>query len=119
MNSTPRCARLNRIPTVPGRRPPMSAEAVLRWSGASYGVGGRVPRCLLEFSPQGPYGGDFDGFVIVESRQNPGQALGEQCLAGSGCAAHEQVVSSGGGDFESESPFGLALHLGEARGVPV
>ena len=48
----------------------------------------------VEFSAQRSDGGDFDGFVVVQRRQDSGQALGQQCLARPGWSPH--VYFTGG-----------------------
>src|SRR5699024_5670234 len=86
--------------------------------------GAAVVRCLerrsvveavaaVELSAQGPHRGDLDGLVVVQGRKDARQALGQQRLPGSRGPAQQQVVTAGGGDFESEPALGLALDLTE------
>lgn len=63
----------------------------------------------VELSPQRAHRRRFDGLLVIQWWKYPRQALCQQRLSGSWGASHQQIVSTGGGDFETESSFGLAL----------
>lgn len=56
---------------------------------------------------------DLQGFVLVERRQQAGQAAGQEGLAGARRAAEQQVVRAGGGHQQGALGGGLALDLGQ------
>ena len=60
-------------------------------------------------------GGDLQGLLLVQRRQQAGQAAGQQGLAGTGRAAEQQIVGAGGGNQQRALGGGLALHLGQVR----
>lgn len=56
---------------------------------------------------------DLQGLVLVERRQQAGQAAGQEGLAGARRAAEQQVVRAGGGHQQGALGGGLALDLGQ------
>ncbi len=66
------------------------------------------------------HGGDLEGLLDRQRRQQPGEPLGEHRLARAGRAEQEQVVPSGGGDLDGGAPGRLPGDVGEVgqrRGV--
>ena len=96
------------------------AGAAADQAGVGDGVVRRAERALVQQSGARPeragdavdFGG-FDGLFEGEGRQDAGEALGEHGLAGAGRADHQDVVDSGGGDFEGALGHGLAAHVAE------
>lgn len=52
-----------------------------------------------------------------ERGQEPGQTLGQHRLARAGRAHHEEVVPTGGSDFEGVAADGLSFNVGQIGGV--
>ena len=53
--------------------------------------------------------------LVVERRQQPRDRPGQQRLAGSGRADHDQAVAAGQGDLQRPARLQLAAHLGQVR----
>jgi hypothetical protein len=60
--------------------------------------------------------GGLEGFFKGEGREDGREAAGEHGFAGAGRADHEDVVATGGGDFESALGGLLAADVGEVEG---
>lgn len=60
--------------------------------------------------------GDFDGFFEGKGREDGGEAAGEHGFAAAGGAGHEEVVGTGGGDFEGADGVGLSFDVGVIEG---
>ena len=54
----------------------------------------------------------LDRLRLVEFRQQPGQALRQHRLAGSGWSGHQQVVAARRGDLQRTARLRLAPHIG-------
>jgi len=61
----------------------------------------------------GEHLGDLERLVLLERRQQAGQAPGQHGLAGAGRAGEEQVVGAGGGDLQGPAGLVLAADVGE------
>ena len=83
------------------------------WCGARKGRWCRSPAPAAEGSGDAVDFGGFDGLFEGERRQDAGETLGEHGLAGAGRANHQDVVDSGGGDFEGAFGHGLAANVAE------
>lgn len=60
-------------------------------------------------------GGDFQCLLLLQGRQQAGQAAGEQRLAGAGRPGEQQIVGTGGGHQQGALGGHLALYFGEVR----
>ena len=90
------------------------------------GVGGGVMRCAKgASSDQGLAGfeqahdamdlGGFEGFIERERREDGGQAFGEHGLAGARGPDEQDIMRTGGGDFEGAFDRFLAFDFGEVE----
>lgn len=61
--------------------------------------------------------GDFDGFFKGEGGKNGGETTGEHGFAGTRWTSHEDVMTTGGGDFEGSDGLRLTFHIAEIDGV--
>lgn len=66
-----------------------------------------------EDAGDGVDGGDFQGFLSGEGREDAGDSFGQHGLSGAGWAGEEQVVAAGGGDLQGEAGSVLACDVGE------
>ena len=57
----------------------------------------------------------LQGLVLLQLRQDAGQAAGQQALAGAGRSHHEQAVTTGRGHLQRAPRLHLATHLGQVR----
>ena len=84
------------------------ASGVMRrseWSPPDKPIG------VAGFSGRAVDAGDFDCFSEGEGREDCGEPPGEHGFAGSGWAGHEDVVASGGGNFEGTNGLGLTFDV--------
>ena len=98
------------------------ASAAADQAGVGDGMVRRAERALMQESRAGREGsrdavdfGGFDGLFEGEGWQDAGEALGEHRFAGARRANHQNVVDSGGGNFEGALRHGLAAHVTEIR----
>ena len=89
-------------------------------AGVGDGVVGRAEGAMgdeavvaVEDAGDGVDLGGLEGFFEAQRREDGGQALGEHGFAGAGRADHEDVVATGGGDFESALGYVLAADVAE------
>ena len=70
----------------------------------------------IEHAGDGVDLGGLEGFFEAQRREDGRQALGEHGFAGAGRADHQDVVASGGGDFERALGDVLAANVFEVEG---
>src|SRR5690606_15475694 len=61
--------------------------------------------------------GDFDGGLVVELGEDPGESAGQHRLAPARWSVEEDVVTAGGCDLHGPSRQRLTLHVGDVRRV--
>lgn len=81
------------------RRVMRLAKRPLRPTGQRYLAGDRLNRRHLQ------------RFLLIQRRQQPRQATVEQCFAGAGRPAEQQVMRPGSGNHQGTLRCSLALHL--------
>ena len=111
-NSTPWLARQ----TSPGRGtwpPPTRPGTEMAWWGARNGRRPDEAGVRAEETGGREHLGDLERLVLLERREQAGEAPGQHGLAGAGRAGEEQVVGAGGGDLEGPAGLVLASDVGE------
>ena len=83
------------------------------WWGERKGRWVTRPSSRVEDAGDGVDLGGFEGFLEAQRREDRGEALGEHGFAGAGRADHEDVVATGGGDFEGALGDVLAADVAE------
>jgi hypothetical protein len=71
------------------------------------------PGVRAEQAGGGEHLGDLERLVLLERREQAGEASGQHRLAGARRAGEEQVVGAGGGDLEGAAGLPLAADVGE------
>ncbi len=73
------------------------------------------PAVEVGIATDGLYGCYLQRLLLVQRRQDAGQAAGQQGLAGAGRAEQQQVVAARRRDYQGPFGLGLALYLGQVR----
>jgi len=81
--------------------------------GGAEGAVGDEALVAVEDAGDGVDLGGLEGLFKAQGREDGGQALGEHGFAGAGRADHEDVVATGGGDFEGALGDVLAADVAE------
>lgn len=63
--------------------------------------------------------GEFERFILLERRQDAGQAAGEHRLARAGRTAQQKIVRADGCDLERAARLRLAAHVDEIGNVHI
>ena len=85
----------------------------MAWCGGAERADRDEARVGAEKAGGGEHLGDLERLVLLEGREQAGEASGQHRLAGAGRAGEEQIVGAGGGDLEGAAGLVLASDVGQ------